>query len=264
MSQRAPVLFVSHGAPTVALETNGYTRALAALGSRLVAPRAILVVSAHWEWPGPARVNAVARPSIIHDFSGFPPEMYALRYDAPGAPDVAEEAVDLLTSAGIHAVVETARGWDHGVWVPLRLMYPGADVPVVEISLPIPRSPDRLLRMGRCLAPLRDQGVLLVGSGGVVHNLRRLRWEDDDAPPAAWAAEFDTWVAERVESRAFDEILRYRDRAPNAEEAVPTTEHFDPLFFVLGAAREGDRATWIHASFRFGTLSMRTLALEGS
>jgi 4,5-DOPA dioxygenase extradiol len=264
MAQRWPVLFVSHGAPTVALETNGYTQALAAFGSGLGVPRAVVVVSAHWEWPGPARVNAVARPSIIHDFSGFPPEMYALTYAAPGAPDLADEALDLLASAGIHAVPETARGWDHGVWVPLRLMYPGANAPVVEISLPIPRSPERLLRLGRSLAPLREQGVLLMGSGGVVHNLRRLHREDDPAPPAAWAAEFDTWVAERIESRAFDEILRYRERAPNAEEAVPTTEHFDPLFFVLGAARGDDHPTWIHESFRYGTLSMRTLVLEGA
>jgi 4,5-DOPA dioxygenase extradiol len=262
MVRRPPVLFVSHGAPTVALERNEFTRALAALGSRLEAPRAIVVVSAHWEWPGPARVNAVARPSIIHDFSGFPPEMYALTYPAPGAPDLADEALDLLASAGLNAVRETARGWDHGLWVPLRLMYPEANVPVVEVSLPIPRSPDRLLRMGRCLGPLRDQGVLLMGSGGVVHNLRRLHWADDHGPAAPWAEAFDTWVAERVESRAYDELLRYRERAPNAEEAAPTTEHFDPLFFALGAVREDDRPTWVHSSFRFGTLSMRTLAFE--
>jgi 4,5-DOPA dioxygenase extradiol len=264
MSKRPPVVFVSHGAPSVALERNEYTEALGALGARNPAPRAILVVSAHWEWPGPARVNSAARPSVIHDFSGFPPEMYALSYPAPGAPEFADEALDLLASAGLHAVPETARGWDHGLWVPLRLMYPEASVPVVEVSLPIPRSPDRLLRMGRCLAPLRDQGVLLMGSGGVVHNLRRLHWDDGPAPAAPWALQFDNWVAERVEARAYDEILRYREKAPNAEEAVPTTEHFDPLFFALGAARDDDRPRWIHSSFRFGTLSMRTLALEGA
>ena len=264
MAQRQPVLFVSHGAPTVALEKNAYTEALAAFGTRLAAPRAIVVLSAHWEWPGPARVNAVSHPSIIHDFSGFPPEMYAVSYPAPGAPELADEALDLVAAAGLHAVRETARGWDHGLWVPLKLMFPEANVPVVEISLPIPRSPDRLLRLGRCLAPLRDQGVLLMGSGGIVHNLRRLRWEDDDAPAAEWATAFDAWVAERVEARAHDELLRYRERAPNAEEAAPTTEHFDPLFFALGASRDDDRLQWIHSSFRFGTLSMRTLAFEGA
>ena len=257
-------MFVSHGAPTIALERGPYTEALAAFGSRVPAPQAIIVMSAHWEWPGPVRVNAVESPSIIYDFSGFPPELYALTYPAPGTPDLADEVLDLLASAGINAVRETARGWDHGLWVPLSLMYPEANLPVVEVSLPMPRTPDRLLRMGRCLAPLRDQGVLLMGSGGVVHNLRRLRWEDDDGPAAPWAVEFDSWVAERVESHAYELLLRYQETAPHAEEAVPTTEHFDPLFFALGAARDGDRPVWIHSSFRFGTLSMRTLALEGA
>jgi len=143
-------------------------------------------------------------------------------------------------------------------------MYPEANVPVVEISLPVPRSPDRLFRLGRCLAALRDQGVLLMGSGGVVHNLRRLRLEDDHSPAAPWALEFDDWVAERVQSHAYDLLLRYHGTAPHAEEAAPTTEHLDPLFFVLGAARDGDRPVWIHSSFRFGTLSMRTFALDGA
>jgi 4,5-DOPA dioxygenase extradiol len=219
-------------------------------------------MSAHWEWPGPARVNAVARPALIHDFTGFSPEMYALTYPAPGAPEIAEETLDLLASAGVNAVRETARGWDHGLWVPLKLLYPGAAVPAVEVSLPIPRSPDQVFRLGRALSPLREQGTLLVGSGGVVHNLRRLDWNDSHAPTADWAAAFDAWVADRIMSRAYDDLRRYAGRAPHAELAVPTTEHFDPLFFALGALRDDDEPTWLHTGFQYASLSMRTVAFE--
>jgi 4,5-DOPA dioxygenase extradiol len=262
MTPRAPVLFVSHGAPNVALDHDAYTQALESFGASYPRPRAIVVVSAHWEWPGPARVNAMAQPPPIHDFSGFSPEMYALKYPAPGAPEIADEALDLLASAGINAVRETARGWDHGLWVPLRLLYPAASSPVVEISLPIPRSPDRLSRVGRALSPLRDQGVLLLGSGGIVHNLRRLEWKDRQAPAVPWAAEFDAWVADKVQARAYDELREYATKGPHAGLAVPTSEHFDPLFFALGALRAGDEPVWLHEGFQYGSLSMRSVAFQ--
>jgi 4,5-DOPA dioxygenase extradiol len=260
MNLRAPVLFVSHCAPTVALEDDAYTQAVASFGAA-TRPRAVAVVSAHWEAPGPVRVNDAERSELIYDFSGFPRSLYAIEYRAPGAPDVAERALGLMTAAGIDAVAESSRGWDHGLWVPLRILYPDAAVPIVQISLPVPRTPESMFRIGEALAPLRDEGVMLVGSGGVVHNLRRLRWDDEGGAPEGWARDFDAWVTERLERRAFGEILTYRAAAPHADLAVPTSEHFDPIFFALGAASPADRVATVYAGFTFGTLSMRTFAL---
>lgn len=256
-----PALFVSHGAPTAALERGAYQRALSAWAGTRPRPRAVVVVSAHAEVPGPVRVNAAGRPSIVHDFHGFPPALYELRYPAPGSPDLAREVAAAFAAAGLEAVLDTGRGWDHGVWVPLRLLYPSADVPVVAVSLPVPRTPERLLAMGRALLPLRGRGVLLFGSGGIVHNLRRLRWEDLEGPPEPWAAAFGAWVDERLQALDEEGLRAYASRAPHADLAVPTTEHLDPLFFVLGARESADRVQGVYEGFRYGTLSLRSFAL---
>ena len=254
-----PALFVSHGAPSAALDDDPYTRALGAWAARRPRPRAIVVVSAHAEARGPVRVNAGAQPSLIYDFYGFPAPLYDLRYPAPGAPDLARDVAGAFAGAGIEPVVDAQRGWDHGVWVPLRLLYPAADVPVVEVSLPVPRTPEVLLAMGRALAPLRERGVLLFGSGGVVHNLRRLRMDDEHGPPEPWAAAFGTWVDERLLDA--EGLAAYATRAPHADLAVPTSEHFDPLFFVLGARDARDRVEDVFTGYRYGTLSLRSFAL---
>jgi 4,5-DOPA dioxygenase extradiol len=257
---RAPVVFISHGAPSVALEDDEYTRALGLYGAS-VQPKAVIVVSAHWEARGPVRVNVAAAPDLIYDFSGFPEALYAIRYQAPGSPEVAGAVVGLLEGAGIAVVREATRGWDHGLWVPLRLLFPDAAVPIVEVSLPVPRTPESISKIGAALEPLRDQGVMLVGSGGVVHNLRRLSWGGDGAVEP-WARVFDEWVAERIERRDFDEVGRYGTDAPHPEMAVPTTEHFDPLFFALGATTAKDRLDTIYAGFSFGSISMRSFAFS--
>jgi 4,5-DOPA dioxygenase extradiol len=256
-----PVLFVSHGAPSAALDDDGYTKALGAWARGRPRPRAIVVVSAHDEARGPVRVNTGGKPSLIYDFSGFPAPLYELRYPAPGAPDLAREVAGALAGAGLDPVLDARRGWDHGVWVPLRLLYPAADVPVVEVSLPVPRTPDLLVAMGRAVAPLRERGVLLFGSGGIVHNLRRLRWDDAEGPPEPWASAFDTWVEERVKARDAAGLAAYATRAPHADLAVPTSEHFDPLFFVLGARDGRDEVESLYEGFRYGTLSLRSFAL---
>jgi 4,5-DOPA dioxygenase extradiol len=256
-----PALFVSHGAPTAALDDDAYTRALGAWARGRPKPRAVVVVSAHAEARGPVRVNAGAAPALIYDFYGFPAPLYDLRYPAPGAPDLAREVAGAFAEAGLEPVVDAQRGWDHGVWVPLRLLYPTADVPVVEVSLPVPRKPEVLLAMGRALAPLRERGVLLFGSGGIVHNLHRLRWDDAGGPPEPWAAAFGAWVDERLEEDDRDALAAHAARAPHAELAVPTSEHFDPLFFVLGARDARDRVEGIYEGFRYGTLSLRSFAL---
>ena len=256
-----PVFFVSHGAPSVALEEDDYTRALREWARVRPKPRAIVILSAHGEAQGPVRVNSALRPSLIYDFYGFPPALYQLSYPAPGAPDLAHEVADALEAEGLEPVLDSLRGWDHGVWVPLRLLYPRADVPVIELSLPVPRTPDLLLGLGRILSPFRRRGVLLVGSGGIVHNLHRVRMGDAAAAPEEWAVSFDSWIRDRLAALDIDALREYETHAPHAELAVPTTEHFDPVFFVLGAREGGDRVETVYEGFRFGPLSMRTFAL---
>jgi 4,5-DOPA dioxygenase extradiol len=259
-----PALFVSHGAPTVALEDDDYTRALEAFGARSPRPEAIVLVSAHWEARGPIRVNVVGRPSLIYDFGGFPRELYEMEYPAPGAPALGHEALRLLGAAGLEAVGETSRGWDHGVWVPLKRIFPDAAVPVLEVSLPVPRTPEMLFHVGQALGPLRSQGAMILGSGGIVHNLGLLHWNQKEAPVDDWARAFDEWVAARLERRETDQLLDYRDHAPQAKLAVPTTEHFDPLFFVLGATSGDDGPSPVFTGFHYGNLSMRTFAFTAS
>jgi 4,5-DOPA dioxygenase extradiol len=250
---RAPSVFVAHGAPSLALQDDAVTRALRAFGDSLDGARAIAVVSAHWETRGGIRVNAVAKPQVIYDFGGFAPELYTMRYDAPGDPDLAREI-----AAMIGATLETERGWDHGLWVPLRHIRPAADIPVVEISLPSPSAPSDLLRLGNTLAPLRDRGIVIMGTGGIVHNLRRINFAGVDAPAEEWARAFDGWVADRVESRDYAALAHY-EQAPNARDAVPTPEHYEPLLVAAGAAANDAPRTIVDA-FHYGTLSMRSIA----
>ena len=250
-------LFVSHGAPTIAIEDDAYTRTLREFGHTLAGARAIALVSAHWEAPPPVRVNAVARPEPIYDFGGFPRQLYTMRYDAPGDPSLAREI-----AAMIGGTLETSRGWDHGLWVPLHDMLRDNPLPAVEISLPQGTAPRELLALGRALGPLRDNGVIVAGSGGIVHNLRVLNMGDKDAAPADWAAEFDAWAWEKIASRDFETLAEYRTKAPHANLAVPTPEHFDPVFVPLGAARDDDELVNVFAGFHYATLSMRTFAFN--
>ena len=243
----------------LAVEEDGVTAMLRTWGSGL-RPRAIVVVSAHWEASGPVRVTGAEQPGLIYDFGGFPPELYEIRYPSPGDPALAADIVRRLEAAGVKATVDPRRGIDHGAWVPIRHAFPDATVPMLEVSLPVPRTPELVAQIGSALAPLRDKGVLLVGSGGLVHNLRRVHFEDKQAPVDGWAGEFDRWVGERVRSLDAASLTDYR-RAPHAAESVPTTEHFDPAFFVLGATRSGDRLAPLYEGFQYGNLSMRSFEL---
>lgn len=260
-AQLEPILFVSHGAPTVALEPGGdYARALRAFAAR-VEPRAVVVVSAHWQEAGPVRVGTAALPSTVHDFSGFAPELHAIQYPAPGAPELAARILATLEEDGIPARADPRRGLDHGAWIPLRLMWPEADVPVVPVSLPIPRLPEDLLDLGRALSPLRREGVLLLGSGGIVHNLRQVRLRERGAAAPEWARTFDGWVRHRVDDLEIADLISYAEKAKGAQRAVPTSEHFDPLFVVLGAALPGERVQQVFEGFEYGSLSMRCFAI---
>lgn len=258
MSTRAAALFVSHGAPTEALADDAYTRALSAYGASRPKPRALVVVSAHWETRAPSRVTAAEHPATIHDFHGFPPPLYALSYPAPGSPDLAREVCERIPGT----LPLDDRGLDHGVWTPLRFVFPKADVPVVALSQPVPRTPADILAMGRALRSLRDDGVMLFGSGGVVHNLQRVRFTEKDAPVEGWAGDFDAWVRDLLVARDEAALVDYRQRAPHAGDAVPSSEHFDPLFFTLGGARDDDRLESVYEGFHYGNLSMRCFAFE--
>ena len=257
----APALFVSHGSPMLALDTDGPVRALRALGEELAWVRAVVVVSAHWETPGEVRVTAAEAPPLLYDFGGFPPELYQLTYPSPGSPALARRIVERLRAAGVPSAEDPGRGWDHGTWIPLRLAFPEARLPVVQVSLPAGGEAADVMRVGEALRPLRQDGVLLVGSGGITHNLRRLSWRDKHAPAEAWANEFDGWVASRLAARDFPG-LRAWTSAPHARLAHPSAEHFLPLFFVLGAALPEDRVTPVFEGFHHATLSMRSFALR--
>jgi len=258
MDNSAPAVFISHGSPMVAIEHDGYTEALAGLGRAFPAARAVLVISAHWQTERPVRVTAWERAPLVYDFGGFPEELYRLTYPAVGDPALAADVAGMLGEAGVAAVLEPRRGLDHGAWIPLRLAWPAAAIPVLEVTLPAPATPVELFGLGRALLPLRRRGIIVLGSGGIVHNLRRVRFHDRNAPVDAWAAEFDAWVAARLAAGDFDALLAYRQAGPHADLAVPSTEHFDPLFCVLGAAYEGEGTADIFAGFQYGNLSMRS------
>ncbi len=229
-----PALFLSHGAPTLALANNFFTHAWSELGVVIGRPEAILVVSAHWDTASPA-VLAAARLETIHDFSGFPDELYRVRYEPPGAMALARRVCDLLGAAGQAPAIDPDRGIDHGGWVPLRWMYPDADIPVTQLSVQSALGARHHLEIGRALAPLRAEGVLVLGSGGIVHNLGALDARDRNDNPFPWAAAFNDWMAGKIEEGAVDDLADYRRLAPEAERAHPSEEHLVPFFVALGA-----------------------------
>jgi 4,5-DOPA dioxygenase extradiol len=250
-----PVLFLSHGSPMLALEGGAWGEAMARFGAAQ-RPEAVLMISAHWEASGVPRLTAAPRPGVIHDFGGFPDELYQLDYPAPGAPALVERMRPLLRAAGVDTLADPSRALDHGAWVPLRHMYPDADVPVVQLSLPRPRSPRELHRMGAALAPLREEGVLIVGSGGLVHNLRRLAWQGG-GETEAWAADFDAWADGRARAGDAAALLDWEAQAPDPRTAHPSTEHFDPLFVALGAAGDAGAGP-LFEGWQLGNLSLRS------
>jgi 4,5-DOPA dioxygenase extradiol len=253
MSVTLPSLFVSHGAPTLALDPGETGAAWRRLAQRLPRPEAVLCVSAHWMTAAPA-VSGPARNDTIHDFYGFPEPLYRLAYPAPGAPDLARRTADLLTKAGIAATVDEARGLDHGAWVPLREMYPATDIPVAQLSIQLERDAAWHYRLGAALQELRGAGVLILASGGAVHNLRTLARDGGTVQP--WAQQFDDWLASALAEGREAELLDWVHRAPYARQAQPTPDHFLPLFVALGAAGKNARAERIHHGFTLGSLSM--------
>lgn len=253
MSDPLPTLFLSHGSPMHALEPGAVRAVWESLGSTLPRPKALLIASAHWETEVPT-LTANARPETIHDFYGFPKPLYEIQYPAPGASELALHAVDLLENNNIKAIADPERGLDHGAWSPLLYMYPDAGVPVVQISLQTHLGARHHLAVGRALRPLADEGVLLIGSGLMTHNLRDRR--RDDGAAERYVIEFRDWIDARIREWDLDTLAEYRRRAPHAARAHPTDEHFQPIFFALGAAGDRAKPERLYAAVESGVLAM--------
>ena len=253
-----PTAFLSHGSPMLALEHGPWHEAMKAWASGLEGVKAVVVASAHWETRGAFAVTSSPRPGLLYDFSGFPEALYRIAYDAPGDPALAARIVGLLHASGLEAAADPGRPLDHGVWVPVRALFPEPTLPVVQVSLPRLRTPELLARAGEALAPLRAEGVLLLGSGGLVHNLGRLAWNGDPAPEP-WAASFEAWMMAGLEAGDRERLFQAASLAPSYALAAPTPEHLDPVYFALGAAGEAPPAT-VFDGWQLGNLSLRTLA----
>jgi len=256
-SPRMPALFLGHGSPMNALADNAYTRMLSKLGQRIQKPQAVLCVSAHWITQG-TTVTHMVKPKTIHDFGGFPPDLFAIEYPAPASPQLAELVQHTLADSVI-ALDDHAWGLDHGTWSVLRHMYPEADVPVVQLSLDLSASALDHFRLGQSLRTLRNHGVLIVGSGNIVHNLRTIDWSAT-AVPFAWGLEFDNWVKTQIEVRNYSALCVDRWESESARLSVPTSEHFLPLLYVLGAANDEDQAHFEYEGFEHASISMRCLS----
>jgi 4,5-DOPA dioxygenase extradiol len=252
---RLPTLFISHGSPTFALEPGLAGPALAALGQSLPRPSAVLVVSPHWMTREP-RVATTPKPQTIHDFGGFPAALYQLQYPAPGAPDVAQRAIALLRAAGFPAVADAQWGLDHGAWVPLLHLLPKADVPVFQVSLPARSDGASAYAYGQALAPLLDEGVLVIGSGSLTHNLREVRFDAPEARAERHVVEFTQWIHTVVTGRDHASLRQAMALAPHAQRAHPTAEHLWPLMVAAGAAGEQVPAVRMEGGITHGVLSM--------
>jgi 4,5-DOPA dioxygenase extradiol len=258
VDRRMPVIYLSHGAPPLA-DDEEWTRQLADWSASMPKPSAVLMVSAHWE-EDPLTVSATTTVPLFYDFYGFPQHYYEVKYPAPGAPQLADQVTRLLDSPGQPVHRDSRRGLDHGAYVPLVEMYPDADVPVLQISMPT-LDPTTLFDIGRRLAPLRDQGVLIVGSGFSTHNLREMNWHaGPESHPPTWSSEFDDWLDKSLNIGDVDSLIDFQRAAPAAHMAHPRTEHFAPLFIALGAATD-DRARSVVEGFWFG-LSKRSVQFD--
>ncbi len=263
MATRMPAVFVSHGSPMLALDESAAHHFLRGMSELVPRPKDILVVSAHWETQIP-RVSFATRPETIHDFGGFPQALYEMIYPAPGAPNLAGRAAACLEQAGIDVERDTSRGLDHGAWVPLKLIYPEADLPVAQLSIQPHAGPEHHYRLGQALRSLRDEGTLILASGAVTHNLEAFFkngfTRDSGAPD--WVRTFADWTAEALNQVRREDLLDYRNRAPHAVENHPTEEHLLPLFVVMGAASDTLQTERLHKSDAYGVLAMDVYALS--
>jgi 4,5-DOPA dioxygenase extradiol len=250
-----PVLFIGHGSPMNAIEDTEFSRAWAEVARSLPKPKAVLCISAHWQTDG-TRVTAMEQPKTIHDFYGFPPALFEKRYPAPGSPDLARMTQAMLREA--HVELDSEWGLDHGTWAVLCQMYPKADVPVVQLSLDETKQPAFHYELGRALRGLRKKGVLIIGSGNIVHNLREVVWEDTAYD---WALEFDARIMDLILSGDHKAIVDYPKVGRSASLAVPTAEHYLPLLYILGTQDESDGVAFFADRVTLGSMSMRSVRI---
>jgi 4,5-DOPA dioxygenase extradiol len=249
-----PVLFIGHGSPMNVIADNTYTRDLQKVRKGLPAVKAIVVISAHWLTRG-TLITGSARPQQIFDFYGFPEELYRVNYNAPGSPVVAQMLCDLAGDAGME--IDPDRGIDHAAWVVLRHLYPEQQMPVLELSLDIEKDPSWHYHMGKKLKEARKEGILFIGSGNIVHNLRRIRWEEN-AEPFPWAVRFDQQVKEALDIGDHQLLIHFDSLGEDAMMAIPTNEHYLPMLYVLGMMDPGEKIKYIHESIQNGSISMRS------
>jgi len=255
-------LFISHGSPALTLEPSAARDFIATLGHKVGKPAAIVCASAHWMTRRPA-LTGTATPETIHDFYGFPDALYRLQYPAAGSPEVAAQAAALIRAAGLECDIDPRRGIDHGVWVPLSLMYPDADVPVVQLAVQPGLGARHHVDLGRALAPLLGLGIMVIGSGGASHNLAQMRHPIDAEPPD-WVTDFDRWLTDVITHGRLDDLVRYREIAPFAKHNHPSEEHILPLMVAAGAAGSAGMGRVLHASYTYGVLSMSAFEFESA
>ena len=249
-----PVFFIAHGAPTLAIEQGPYVDFLTKLHKTIQKPEAIVIFSAHYESPVQL-IGSVKQYETIYDFYGFPKALYEMTYPAKGHQALAQEIHELFKANNIKSALDDERGIDHGAWTVLKLMYPECDIPVVTLSVDPDKNPQEHYNIGKALAPLREKGVLIIGSGNSVHNLRALNWYDVNAPTDKWALEFDDWIEKQLKDWNVDELLQYEKKAPHFRKAVPSCEHFIPIILAAGAADGTRKVQPIHRSSQFGNLT---------
>ncbi|MCI5112129.1 MAG: 4,5-DOPA dioxygenase extradiol [Marivita sp.] len=254
-SDRMPLVFLGHGSPMNAIEDTAYSRAWTTLGQTLPSPKAILVVSAHWMTRGTTLVDVSAMPKTIHDFYGFPDALFAQKYPAPGNPGLAREVVSLLASH--HAEEDDTWGLDHGAWTVLKFLYPDADVPVFQVSIDMSKDLDYQLEIGKALSELRNRGVLILGSGNVVHNLRAVQW-GAGARPHDFALEFDSLFADKLDARDFGALANRDGLGSLLDIAHPSVDHYLPALTIAGASDAGDDLTFMTDAIDLGSISMRS------
>jgi len=250
MKNKMPVVFVGHGSPMNAIEDNQYSRSWTELGKKFESPKAILSVSAHWFTRG-TKVNDSKTPAMIYDMYGFPDELYQLKYPAPGSPELAYQVRDLV---GDFVTIDNNWGIDHGSWSVLHRVFPNADIPIVQLSVNAMLSPAEHFEIGQKLRPLRDEGVLIFGSGNVVHNLSRVDWRMNEGQP--WAQEFDQYIFRAIQRGAFADVIYYTKAGESSQLAVPSMEHFVPLLYVLGASDDNDEVQSFNDDCTLGSMSM--------
>lgn len=256
---KLPTLFIGHGSPMNAILENSFSRRMNLLGKELPRPQAILMISAHWMSKG-TFVTTAANPKMIYDMSGFPDELYRVKYPSPGAPDLAKRIIEILKDDEIESD-EEQWGYDHGMWSVLTHLYPKADIPVIQLSMDMSKPPSFHKELGARLAFLREQGVLILASGNVVHNLRRIKWEPD-AEAYDWAIEFDKWFHEKMNARDFSAITNDFSKTEAGRLSVPTVDHYLPLLYIIGAADSNDKLSWVYEESQNGSISMTSFMFE--